>query len=157
ARRFFRAFAVAGGCFTLGDGYRAVEVLRQPAPTVDGDPVQGALFVLGVVVLLVVMLTYPAAVDSPRQRLRFWLDAGTVLVGSAGLIWVLTAEPGVRLGSTLLSAGLLMVAAFAAVKLLLSGQAPMTRAGAWICIAATAAQGLAISFSDGNGRLGLVL
>ncbi|OLE23512.1 MAG: hypothetical protein AUG44_22055 [Actinobacteria bacterium 13_1_20CM_3_71_11] len=158
ARRFFHAFTVAGCSFAVGDGYQTVLELRASTPTSAAGTVQSAFFVVGVVVLLIVMLTYPAAVDSPRQRLRFWLDAGTVLVGAGGLVWVLTAVPGVHLGSTLLSAGLLMVAAFAAVKLLLSGQAPMTRAGAWLCIVATALQGVAVSLAGrGDDGLGLAL
>ncbi|OLB78099.1 MAG: hypothetical protein AUI14_14080 [Actinobacteria bacterium 13_2_20CM_2_71_6] len=127
-----------------GDLSQVVFAVRDPLHSVSGGPIQTTLFVIGVGVLLTVMLTYPTAVDSARQRLRFWLDSGTVLVGAAALVWALTVRPAAAIGGPLIGAGLLMVAAFAAVKLLLSGQAPMTRWGAIVCITATAGQGLAI-------------
>jgi diguanylate cyclase (GGDEF)-like protein len=42
---------------------------------------------VGFLILLSIMLTYPTATETGRQRLRFWLDSGAVLVGAAGLAW----------------------------------------------------------------------
>ena len=151
ARRFFRAFSITGYVFTAGDTSQLVLAVHDPRHALAAGPIQTVLFVTGVGILLTVMLTYPAAVDTARQRLRFWLDAGTVLIGAAALVWAATVRPQASVGAPLIGTGLLMVAAFAAVKLLLSGQAPMTRAAAAVCIAATAAQGLAIYLGQHPG------
>ena len=143
-RRFFRAFSFAGYSFAVGDSVQTVLAIRDPVGAENAGAIQSALFVVGMLVLVCAMLTYPAAVDSARQRLRFWLDAGTVLVGAGALAWTMTIRPSASLGTTALAAGLMMVAAFAAVKLLLSGQAPMTRAGTIACIAAAVLQGATI-------------
>jgi diguanylate cyclase (GGDEF)-like protein/PAS domain S-box-containing protein len=151
ARRFFRAFSAAAFCFTVGDLTQTVLALRDPVANVDAGPIQTVLFVVGALTLLLTMLTYPAAVENGRQRLRFWLDSSTVLVGAAGLAWAMAVHPSAAIGSALVGTGLMMVAAFAAVKLLLSGQAPMTRAAAVLCILAAASQGASIYLGTHTG------
>jgi diguanylate cyclase (GGDEF)-like protein/PAS domain S-box-containing protein len=150
ARRFFRAFAAMAALFVVGDAAQTVLLLVDRHTDENGGPVQTALFVVGVLILLSVMLTYPTATETGRQRLRFWLDSSTVLVGTAGLAWAMSVRPGAAVGSALIGTGLMMVAAFAAVKLLLSGQAPMTRAAAIACTVAAALQGLSIYLGAGT-------
>jgi hypothetical protein len=53
---------------------------------------QAASFLLGGLVMVAVMLTHPLGDDSRRRRVRFWLDAGTVLVGAGVLGWCLIIE-----------------------------------------------------------------
>jgi diguanylate cyclase (GGDEF)-like protein/PAS domain S-box-containing protein len=150
ARRFFRAFTATASFFTVGDLTQTVLLFVDPHTPENGGPAQSILFVVGVLILLSVMLTYPTATETGRQRLRFWLDSGAVLVGAAGLAWSMSVQPSTAVGPVLISTGLMMVAAFAAVKLLLSGQAPMTRAAAILCTTAAALQGVAIYLGSGT-------
>jgi diguanylate cyclase (GGDEF)-like protein/PAS domain S-box-containing protein len=77
------------------------------------------------------MLTHPIRVVG-RERLRLWLDAATVMSAAAVLAWYFSlsgeAAPDTppQIIVALVGSGLIMVAAFGMVKLLLSGAAPFT-------------------------------
>jgi diguanylate cyclase (GGDEF)-like protein/PAS domain S-box-containing protein len=151
-RRFYRAMTLMAACFAAGDVSQLVLTFAHPGPqNVQGGVIQTGLFVLGAGGILVVLMLHPTAVSSRRERLRFWLDAATVLIGGAALAWALAAQPGVDRVTALISAGLVLAATFTATKLLYSGSAPMFRRAVLPCIAATATQGVGIFLSSGLG------
>jgi diguanylate cyclase (GGDEF)-like protein/PAS domain S-box-containing protein len=136
-RRFWWALSFAGLIFTLGDTVQTISAIHRPVPqtSVAGTP-QTVCFVIGTGWIAWVMLNYPLATRTFRERLRFWLDAATVLVAAAVFAWAVTVTPGLsitdigRLVELLLANALVIAAAFAAAKLVLSGNAPVTRAAA---------------------------
>ena len=76
------------------------------------------------------MVRYPLGLTTRAEQIRFWLDAGAVMIGAAVFVWFFAFSRGLRentgLVTVLLGSGVLLVAVFAVVKLLLSGSAPMT-------------------------------
>ena len=142
ARRFFRGFAAGVVCITVADFSQAVAALLDPdRASMEGDPAQNAVFFFGVAVIVGTIITYPVGNSPGRGRVRFWLDAGTVLI-AAGVLAMAIIGPGASVAD-LLPAGLILLAALAAVKLLLSSHAPMTRAAAVPMLAAGGLYGLA--------------
>jgi diguanylate cyclase (GGDEF)-like protein/PAS domain S-box-containing protein len=156
-RRFWRALSYGGLIFTFGDTVQTLTVLGQPARegAVPGT-VQSVCFAVGVSWVIWVMLTYPLAVRTGRERLRFWLDATTVLVAAGVFAWTVTVTPelsvhGVgQLVEILVDNALLISAAFACTKLVLSGNAPVTRAAAAPAIAGILLQGVFTSLTPAN-------
>jgi len=75
---------------------------------------------------------HPFPGQSGREKVAFWLDSTTVLVGGAVVAWCFAvgSEPAGNLVGTLAAGAVILTAAFAAVKLVLSGNAPMHRAAA---------------------------
>jgi diguanylate cyclase (GGDEF)-like protein/PAS domain S-box-containing protein len=135
-RRFWWALSFAGLIFTLGDAIQTVSAIHRPVAqsSVAGTP-QTVCFVIGTAWIAWVMLNYPLAARTARERLRFWLDAATVLVAAAVFAWSVTVKPGLntdvgQLVELLLANALVIATAFAAAKLVLSGNAPVTRAAA---------------------------
>jgi diguanylate cyclase (GGDEF)-like protein/PAS domain S-box-containing protein len=135
-RRFWWTLSIAGLIFTLGDAIQTVSAIHRPVAqsSVAGTP-QTVCFVIGTAWLAWVMLNYPLATRTFRERLRFWLDAATVLVAAAVFAWTVTVKPGLstdvgQLVELLLANALVIATAFAAAKLVLSGNAPVTRAAA---------------------------
>jgi diguanylate cyclase (GGDEF)-like protein/PAS domain S-box-containing protein len=136
-RRFWWALSFAGLIFTLGDALQTISAIHRPVPqsSVAGTS-QTVCFVIGTGWITWVMLNYPLATRTFRERLRFWLDAATVLVAAAVFAWTVTVTPGLsvtdigRIVELLLANALVIAAAFAAAKLVLSGNAPVTRAAA---------------------------
>jgi diguanylate cyclase (GGDEF)-like protein/PAS domain S-box-containing protein len=136
-RRFWWALSFCGLIFTLGDTIQTVSAIHRPVPqsSVAGTP-QTVCFVIGTGWIAWVMLNYPLAARTVRERLRFWLDAATVLVAAAVFAWTVTVTEGRaiahvgQLVGLLLANALVIAAAFAAAKLVLSGNAPVTRAAA---------------------------
>jgi len=131
ARRFWTAFALAGALFIAGDIAQTVIAFRRPGTAASfSGAAQSTCAILGVTAVVWAMLTYPTATITRGERKRFWLDAATVLIGAASFAWYFAFSPGVRsradLVSILLEAGILLVAAFAGVKLALTGSSPMT-------------------------------
>ncbi len=148
ARRLWSALFWAAVAVTAGDLYQAVLVVRDPRPElVAGGPVQVACFAMALFTVTVVMLTYPVHTRTRRERLRFWLDSLTVLVGAAVLTWVFAVDPAaapVDLASVLAGAAVTMVTLFAAVRLVLTGSAPVTQAAAALMVAAMFLQIVAV-------------
>jgi diguanylate cyclase (GGDEF)-like protein/PAS domain S-box-containing protein len=135
-RRFWWALSFGGLIFTLGDTLQTISAIHRPVPqsSVAGTP-QTVCFVIGTGWIAWVMLNYPLAARTARERLRFWLDAATVLVAAAVFAWTVTVKPGLSTGvgqlvELLLANALVIAAAFAAAKLVLSGNAPVTKAAA---------------------------
>ncbi|MFI5955018.1 diguanylate cyclase domain-containing protein [Cryptosporangium sp. NPDC051539] len=144
-RRFYRVMTFAAACFAFGDVSQVVVTVVDPGPAaVNGGPVQMAAFIVGALAAVVVLMFYPTAIGRGRERLRFWLDAATVLVGGAALAWALAAGPDVDGATGLIAAGLVLLATFAATKLLYSPTAPLSRTAALPCVAAAALQGVGI-------------
>lgn len=144
-RRFWRAVTFLAAANALGGAAQLVYDQGRPDPTLAPIFGIGGMLV-GLTLPVWVMLTYPTAARTARERLRFWLDAGTVLVGAAVITWYIVlgseagpAPPGVGLTRFVLiiaMPALLLVAALGVAKLLLSGAMPMSRAGAVVAGAA---------------------
>lgn len=131
ARRFWTTFALAGALFTVGDVAQTVIAFRRPGVAASfSGTAQSTFAILGVGAVVWAMLTYPTATITRDGRKRFLVDAATVLVGAASFAWYFAFSSGTRsdadLVSILLEAGILLVAAFAGVKLALTGASPMT-------------------------------
>jgi diguanylate cyclase (GGDEF)-like protein/PAS domain S-box-containing protein len=148
-RRFWRAVAVAGVVFAVGDGYQLLVTLRDAtAHTMAPGAVQSVCSLGGAAVVVGVTLFSPSGVSSGRARVRYFLDAATIMTAAGVVAWCLLtrtsmagAGPDAFLTSVV-GSGVLMVGVFAAVKLGLGGHSPMGAAAAWPIIVATAAQGV---------------
>lgn len=129
-RRFWRALTLGGALFLLGDGIQSVATLRHPTPaSTDTGQLQGLLVSAGVATCVIAMLSHPMKIAG-KERLRFALDAATMMAAAAIVIWYFVlgnAVTGANLGSQLVGAGLMLVSTFALIKLLLGGNAPFTR------------------------------
>jgi len=138
--RFFRLIAAGAGMFAAGSVAQTVHVLADPASPVatTGSPPQLLLLAVGAVFLILAMLTSPLGLTSKRERIRFWLDAATVMVGVALFAWQLTgaARPGTGppeaagLVLALIGPAAFVVVAFGVLKITLGGTAVFTRAAA---------------------------
>jgi diguanylate cyclase (GGDEF)-like protein len=148
ARRFWVTLFGAALTVSVGDLYQAVIVVRDPRPElVAGSPVQSAFFAVALFAVTVVMLTFPVHSQTPRERMRFWLDLLTVLVGGAVLTAVFAIDPAAApmdLASVLAGAAVTMVVLFAAVRLVLTGAAPVSQMAAALMVAAMFMQILAV-------------
>jgi diguanylate cyclase (GGDEF)-like protein len=164
-RRFWQVLVFMATLFVIGDGTQAVLAWLEPGrgAVVDGGTVQTLFFVTGAAAIVVKMLAYPNPSASRRDRVRFWLDAVTVLVGGVVLAWAFTLDPsgphGADLLPTVAAAGLVVVSSFGAVKVSLSGMAPITRSAATPIISATVLLGIGILItpSTGSGPVVLVI
>lgn len=131
-RRFWRWVAVGGLFYTAGDATQTVVALTHPGITgAAGGNQQSLLVLIGAAVTVLAMITYPIQASGSRERLKWWLDAATILVAVAAIVWsILASRPAsaspVGLGVLLLSAALSLVAAFGLTKLLIGGNAPFS-------------------------------
>jgi diguanylate cyclase len=149
SRRFWGTLSASALLWTIGDCVQSYLVLTHPATvSVNGGVVQTSCFTTGAAVLLVVMLIHPSVARTGRRRVAFWLDAATTLAGGAVLAWCFSINPAdagkVDLVTTLLGVGVLLTAFLAAVKMILSGNAPATLAAAVPMILAAVIQGAAM-------------
>ncbi len=148
ARRFWCTLSMAVAAATVGDLHHAIAMVRDPrAELVGGSPVQSAFFALALGVMTVVMLRYPVQNQTAHERRRFWLDSLTVLVAGAVLTWVFAIDPAadaIDLATVLGGAAMTMVTLFAAVRLVLTGSAPMTQLAAAVLVAAMFLQVVAV-------------
>ncbi|GAA2339916.1 GGDEF domain-containing protein [Dactylosporangium salmoneum] len=150
-RRFWRAMAAAGLVCAIGDGTQTALVVADPAAAVS--IVQSLCVVCAMTVMAVVMLRHPLG-RGGRQRVRLWLDAGTVLAGVAVFLWYFSIGAELdnpRLADRLAgSAGavVMLVIVLGVLKLMLSGTAPFTRlAGVAGCVGVGGtAVGTSVSF-----------
>jgi diguanylate cyclase (GGDEF)-like protein len=134
-RRFWKAVSRAEVLFAVGDSIKVVSALIDPRTDHESHGWQGGFFVAGCLAILWVMVTYPTRYTSAKERFRFWLDAATVLVGSAVFAWCLLIGPMLlggedvaHLVGSLISSGVAVLLGFAMAKLALSGDAPITAA-----------------------------
>jgi diguanylate cyclase (GGDEF)-like protein/PAS domain S-box-containing protein len=134
ARRFWRQVTVGGFFYTIGDVSQTVLTIRRPdLSAVAGEDKQAIAVLVGAGITVFAMATFPIQLRGRRERLKWWLDAATVLVAVAGYVWVFFATrpagaTAVPLGVLLLSAALSLIAAFGLMRLLIGGNAPFTAA-----------------------------
>ncbi|MEU4155044.1 GGDEF domain-containing protein [Actinoplanes sp. NPDC026670] len=133
-RRFWRLMAIAGSLFTVGDTIQVVQSFLEPGQwSTAGGTIQSSLFGVGISLIVIGMLIHPHAGRSGKDRLAFWLDSATVLVGGAVVAWcfaINSEDSEANLIGALFGAALVLTSAFAAVKMILSGNAPMHRQAA---------------------------
>jgi diguanylate cyclase (GGDEF)-like protein len=138
ARGLWVTLTGAAAAITLGDIYHAGAMIVEPRPElIGGGIIQAVFFALALCAVTFVMLTYPVPTRAPRDRVRFWLDALTVLVGGAVLTWVFAIDPTMPTGDWApLLGGVVatMLTLFAAVRLVLSGVAPVTQPAAALLV-----------------------
>ncbi|WP_239118494.1 GGDEF domain-containing protein [Paractinoplanes ferrugineus] len=131
-RRFWLILTGVSSSFLIGDTFQTVLTFVDEPGTwsTAGGAVQSTFFAGGLVVVVVAMLLHPHPGRSGRARLAFWLDSASVLVAGAVMAWCFAVRPGQALFTTLGLAAAAITACFAAVKLILSGNAPMRRSAA---------------------------
>jgi len=156
-RKFWRALSFGGLIFALGDTSQTIIAVADPrAESTVAGTVQTACFVIGTGWIVWVMLNYPMAARTARERVRFWLDAATVMVAAEAFAWTVTVQPGkvdagpIQLTQVALATSLLIVAAFAATKLVLGGDPPVTRAAAAPVIVGIVVQGICTALTPAN-------
>ncbi|BCJ40159.1 hypothetical protein Aiant_08160 [Actinoplanes ianthinogenes] len=149
-RRFWRLLTITAMLFTFGDSVQAALTLtRNNQWSTAGGTVQSACFAVGEVVIIVAMLIHPHPGRSRREALAFWLDTATVMVGGAVVAWCFAIAPNQQdenssLVGALLGAAVMLTSGFAAVKIFLSGNAPMHKAAAVPMIASALLNGIGL-------------
>ncbi len=148
-RRFWFTLTCAAILVTAADTVFAALVLADPRPGErDGGGVQTVAFGIALFAVTVVMLLQPMPQQSPRERVRFWLDAVTVLLGGAVLTWVFGVTPDASsadVAGTLIGSTVALVTLYAAVRLVLSGTAPVRQVPAALMIVAMFLQVTAVA------------
>jgi diguanylate cyclase len=154
--RFWRFIAAAAASFGAGSGTALVRAVRDPgAITAPITTVHTACIGVGALLLILGMVTTPLGIPDRRARVRFWLDAATVMVGVGLFAWQLGgfAQDGAATGDTaqrvilpLIGPAGLVVVAYGVVKIALGGTTPMTRPVAVLLMLAATAEGLNSAF-----------
>ncbi|MCO8270450.1 GGDEF domain-containing protein [Actinoplanes sp. TRM 88003] len=133
-RRFWLVLAAVGMLFAIGDTCQTILTFTPGTWTTTGGSVQTVCFGIGLTSVVVAMLAHPHPTRSGRERLGFWLDSATVLAAGGVVAWCLLATPGEysqpQLLAVIAATGVSITAAFAAIKMILSGNAPMHTAAA---------------------------
>ncbi|WP_433296156.1 diguanylate cyclase domain-containing protein [Actinoplanes sp. CA-030573] len=135
-RRFWAVLGTVGSLFLVGDSFQTVLVFAMGPGiwSTTGGIVQSACFMVGLAAIVIAMLVHPHPGRSGRERLAFWLDSATVLVGGAVIAWSFAVQPGqasrTDILSTLGASAVAVTSTFAAVKMILSGNAPMRKSAA---------------------------
>src|SRR6185312_14077933 len=133
-RRFWSSIALAGTAFVLGDSYQFVSSLVDPAKAgIDGGTVQSIFFTMGMCSNVLACLSFPQGLRSRREKLIFWLDSATVLVGGGVLAWCFAVNPieeSTDRATASITVALVIVAAFSATKVALIAAPPMDRLAA---------------------------
>lgn len=146
-RRFWRWLSRAGGMFAVGDSVQTVIAMLHPSVGAASAGAFQTVFVgAGVTMMVVVMLTQPTGVAS-RERMRLWLDAATVTVGAAVFVWYLNAGSTSDVISTLMMPVVVLVSAFAIVKLMLVRESPFTRGAGVVGSTGVASFGLVMALA----------
>lgn len=144
ARRFWRMFSIGGLLFAAGDLSQMTLAWLRPGPdSAVPNPFHATCVLIGNVLIVWAILSYPTPAVSRHARLRYWLDGAAVVIGTGVLVWFLTA-PGPEGGLTLaavLGAVILLVTAIATVKLLLASVAPLGPVAAIPMLVAAGLQG----------------
>ncbi|WP_229074047.1 sensor domain-containing diguanylate cyclase [Actinoplanes sp. DH11] len=167
-RRFWQAVAAAALVFFGGDSVQFVALLTDPVRNgLTYHPAQTTAAVVGMLVVCVAALRYPAGSWTSGQSTRFVLDAG--IVGSAAGVaaWCLVSRPEVAAGGAAvlypvaLGSGLLLCAVFLVVRMAMNGHSPMSvPAGALLAAAILLQVGSTAvipTLGDDHARLQLVL
>ncbi|WP_436536102.1 diguanylate cyclase domain-containing protein [Actinoplanes sp. HUAS TT8] len=130
-RRYWRVVTFAGLLLTIGDTTQTVIALTHHGQAGSaGGTVQGLCFGIGLGALIINMLLHPHPRRTRRQKFAFWLDSATVLVGGTVVAWCFAADPrdGTGVVASLVTAAAILTSGFAAVKMALSGNAPIHKA-----------------------------
>jgi diguanylate cyclase (GGDEF)-like protein len=91
------------------------------------------------------MLVYPHPNRTGRERLAFWLDSATLLVGGAVVAWCCAgSSDNPDILGTLVVGGVSICGTFAAVKMMLSGNAPMNKLAAFPMLASAIAMSVGV-------------
>jgi PAS domain-containing protein len=139
------SLAFAGALFALGDSFQFWTV-HLPGATAATQPsqIQFVCLAIGIAAVLIALLSYPTAVSGTRQRLRFILDAATVVLGAVSLIWATSVHTQSDVATALITGGMVMAVTFASLKLKHAGTAPLNGMPLLLCMLATGLQGLAM-------------
>lgn len=131
-RRFWRILAGAGSLFVFGDTVQAViSLLGHDQWSTGAGTVQSICFAVGEAVLIIGMMLHPHPGRTKRERLAFWLDSTTVLIGGAVVAWCFVVQPGAKdLAGSLITAAVVLTASFATFKIILQGNAPIHKLAA---------------------------
>jgi diguanylate cyclase (GGDEF)-like protein len=144
-RQFWSSITLAGAAFTIGDGYQFVFLLLVPDhASLDGGVIQSSFFTIGMSSSVLACMIFPQGLNSAREKLVFWLDSTTVLVGGAVLAWCFAVNPidaSTDRVTASITVALVIVAAFSATKVALTTAPPMARIAAWPMVAAPIVQG----------------
>jgi diguanylate cyclase (GGDEF)-like protein len=147
-RRFWFVLVAVGVLFVVGDSFQAVLSWTPGTWTTTGGAVQTVCFGAGLTAVLVAMLAHPHPTRSGRERLGFWLDSATVLAAGGVVAWCVLATPGgysrPQLLAVIAATGVCITAAFAAIKMILSGNAPMHKFSAFPMVGATVVMSLGL-------------
>ncbi|GIF18145.1 diguanylate cyclase (GGDEF)-like protein [Actinoplanes tereljensis] len=135
-RRFWRVLTGVGALFLTGDTMQTIATFTSPPGTwsTTGGIVQSSCFAVGLVAVVLAMLLHPHPGRTGRTRVAFWLDSASVLVAGAVLAWCFAIKPGetdrTDLFASLAAAVAAITGCFAAIKMILSGNAPMRKGAA---------------------------
>ncbi|MEV6343154.1 EAL domain-containing protein [Actinoplanes sp. NPDC051851] len=147
-RRFWSMIGFAGFSFTAGDVFQSGTVLfaYSGTPSLNGGMVQTVCFAVGMSSNVIACLIFPQGLRTAREKLIFWLDAATVLVGGGAVAWCFAFNPMAgthvdRLNASV-TAALVLVATFSATKVALLKAPPMARIAAWPMVGAAMVQGV---------------
>jgi diguanylate cyclase (GGDEF)-like protein len=154
ARRFWRAVAVGGVVYLIGDLAQVGTAVSDPLgpAAATGGPVQLGALSVGSAWLGLALLMSPLGLASGKERVRFWLDVATVMVAAVVVGWYLVVpdRPAALLDAAapvLMGPVILLLCVFMVAKLTMSGTAPFTRWTALFGAIASAAK----STADGVG------
>ncbi len=145
-RRFWRAATLGGVLFTSGSLLQAVDSFDDAHVVASSATLPTVLIASGFACVVWSMLTHPLDVTG-RERLRLWLDAATVVCAVAVFTWSISLmgvmpKTTAQLVVALVGPGLMLLSAFAMVRMLLSGSAPFTLAAGLLSGTAAALFGL---------------
>jgi diguanylate cyclase (GGDEF)-like protein len=155
--RFWRCMAAAAAAFGVGSATALVTAVRDPAAVVAPiTTVHTVCLGVGALLLVAGMVTTPLGIPDRRARVRFWLDAATVMVGVGMYAWQLggSARRGVATDGgiaqsvilPLIGPAVLVVVAYGVVKIALGGTTPMTRPVGVLLMLAATTEGLNSTF-----------
>jgi diguanylate cyclase (GGDEF)-like protein len=161
--RVWTAITLMGAFFVAGDVAQVVALATMPiSPALAmGVAIQNRLMICGTVTLVGVLVIEPLRFTVPRDRLRFWLDAATVMAAVGTVcVYAFAPFPGeleARVVVRLLAGPwIFMVGVFGVVKLILGPNRPFSsRAGLALGLAALVEAGLgtALPLWRAPGRL----
>jgi diguanylate cyclase (GGDEF)-like protein len=152
-RRFWYLFLAASALFA---GASAAQLALSVTDPGDPDVATGGnghavLLAAGAACLILALLTSPLGLATRRERIRFWLDAGTVMIAVALLVFQFTDVSGSAVAGdsaltgfavALVGPAAFLVVVFGAVKLTLAGVAPFTRLAGVVGVTAGAIEGV---------------
>jgi diguanylate cyclase len=151
ARRLWTTLGGVAFLIAVGDAIQLGWILAEPtAKKVVGGPVPTICFAVGMFWMTIAMLRYPVAAMSSRQRRRSVLDTSTVLVGGAVVIWAFATDPSagpLDLAVVVNAAAVALISLYAALRLVLSGSAPVTQLAAAPMVAAMLLQVMVAYFA----------